>query len=889
MPDDTIIFKFLTEDALRAVGYAHLYSRRLNSKYIGPEHLFLGILYQHPGIGSAILHQFRINALSIKNLIKKINKTPSLQDYARRSFDNFAKQALFNTLKRRTKLNQDYIGTEHILLEILYMESSNLYDILEKINIDIVSLRSVASNLLYNSTGKTIYERNKKLFNFTSSETTKTIFLKRSQYSFFKKRGKFRLFRFVKYKPNPILDTFSTNLSEEVKKKYKFKLFGRDQEIHQIVSILAQLKKNSPILLGEPGVGKTTTLEALAQYIDYGIVPFFLENVSIKVLNTDIMISTARFRGEFEANLFRIANEIIKNFNAILVIKDIHKLLDSKKNELSVDISNFLKTTLSQSTFKFIGTSTESEYKKNIGENLDLARYFQTVFINEFDTNTAIQAILRVKSQFEKYHNLTYKNSSIKESVILSDKYIKNKYLPEKAIEILDQAAVKIRLQGKTMSNFLEDKRKFLNIIISKKNLAVFNNDFIDAHRCYLHELKLKNEIKMLTTTLFFSKEKIYPNVTPEIILELIVKKSKIPVTEEKKGVYLKRLLHMEKILHTQIIGQETAVSAVAKAIRRAQSGFRSLDRPIASFIFAGPTGVGKTELTKSLARYLFNSEENLLRFDMSEFQEKYAIARLIGAPPGYVGHDEGGQLTDAIYDKPYSVILFDEVEKGHPDIYDLLLQLLDDGRLTDSKGKVVDFSNTVIILTTNLGAKILEENRVTQPIKLKEFPEKNWTPNSSLEEESFLKSRTLVLDEIKKYFKPEFINRLDDIIIFHHLTIKNAWKICRMLINKIKKELSERNVILNVDLAAQSFLTQKGYNPSYGARPLRRIVTKEIEDALSKRFLIGDLASGVTINITRTVKKSKNIDLLKIYVNEMENKTLLAPYLIAKVENLNK
>jgi len=590
------------------------------------------------------------------------------------------------------------------------------------------------------------------------------------------------------------------------------------------------------------------------------------------------MMSMSKFRADFEMNLFKIGMELSHNPKTILVIRDIHRLLDSRENELAVNLRNFLKTTISQEAFRFIGTSTESEYKRTIGDYLDLERYFQTVLIREFDTNTAIQAILRIKNQFEEHHNVIYKKSSIKESVILSDKYIKNKFLPEKAIEILDQAGVKLRLQNKSISNSLETKKKLLNIIISNKNLATFNNKFKDAYTFYVYELKLKNEIKLLSATSKIPKKKIYSKVTSKTILELITKKSKIPVTEDKKGVYLKRLLNIEKILHTQIVGQEAAVSAVAKAIRRAQSGFRSLDKPIASFIFAGPTGVGKTELTKSLAKYLFNSEENLIRFDMSEFMEKYNIARLIGAPPGYVGHEEGGQLTDAIDEKPYSVVLFDEVEKGHPDIYDLLLQLLDDGRLTDSKGKVVDFSNTVVILTTNLGASILEENRVSYQIKMEKFPEKNWSPNSFLEEQDFEKSRDLVLNEVKEYFKPEFVNRLDDIIVFHHLTMANAWKICRILINKIKKELAQRNIILNVDLAAQSFLTEKGHNPIYGARPLRRIVTKELEDALSERFLDGDIVSGVTINITRVVNNSKNIDSLRIYVNENNNSLILPP-----------
>nr|BBC77525.1 ATP-dependent clp protease ATP-binding subunit [Nitzschia sp. PL1-4]BBC77557.1 ATP-dependent clp protease ATP-binding subunit [Nitzschia sp. PL1-4] len=876
------IFSYLTEDALKSLLQSHKISQRLHSTSIGTEHLLLGIFYQQPGIASAILYKFHFFTSQTEKIIEKMKNSKSNQYFSRRHFNIEAKQILYKSLKKREKLKQRYIGTEHFLFEILFKENSVAFSILKQLNIDLIGLKTVVSNLLQSSNTQTIFERNKRFFNIITNMYP-TIFLNRPYLSFSKEEKTDKVsYNFNKATPN--LDKFSINISEQVKSKYKFKLFGRDQEIREIINILAQLKNNSPILIGEPGVGRRTTIEALAQSINNRLVPLFLRDVTIHMLKIESMISKSKFRGEFEEKLTDIANEMIKNQKFIVVIHNIHNLLDSKENELSVNIENFLKSTRSRNILQFIGTSTEFKYTEAIEQNFDLARYFQKIIINELDTDVATQAILRIKDQFEEHHNLSYKRKIVKQAVTLSKKYIKNRFLPEKAIEILDQAGAKVRLNIKNVPTSLENKRRLLNLILHRKALAVTKNDYLDAYHCYSYELKLKNEIKILARTIYFSSGNIYPQITSDLILDLISKKAQIPITQERKGAHLKRLLNMEKILHKQIIGQENAVSAVSKAIRRAQSGFRNMTKPIASFIFAGPTGVGKTELTKSLARYLFNSEENLIRFDMSEFVEKYSIARLVGAPPGYVGHEEGGQLTDAIFSKPYSIILFDEVEKSHPDIYDLLLQLLDDGRLTDSKGKVVDFSNTVVILTTNLGATILEENRIPEDINLKTFPEKGWSPTSNLEAIFSKEAHALVLKEIKDYFRPEFVNRLDDIIVFHHLTLSNIWDICRLSINKIQKDLSERHIFLNVDLSAQSYLTQKGYNPSFGARPLRRTVTTELEDVLSDKFLTGDLIPGSLLNITRAYNRMRGINKLKIYTVDNSSKKVYSPTILKNI-----
>nr|BBC77419.1 ATP-dependent clp protease ATP-binding subunit [Nitzschia sp. PL3-2]BBC77451.1 ATP-dependent clp protease ATP-binding subunit [Nitzschia sp. PL3-2] len=875
------MLRSFTEDGVWSILRAQREAIRLKSLYVGTEHILLGIFYQSPGIGSILLLQFNLPTLYIKKIIKEFNNLElNLQPYTRLPFDKDTKKILYNVFRKKIELNQEYIGTEHILFEILKMENSNAYLMLKKLNINPIVLERYISNISQDLHNKTIFERNR--FFFESKEKSLYSLRRKIENSYIIKKEPFE----PELMKTELLYHHSANLTSDTDYKHKFKIFGRDQEINRIVDILAQLKSNTPILLGEPGIGRKTTIEALVQCIQNRAVPSFLQNVTIKILDIFTLMSTARFRGEFELKLYVLITEISKCTDLLVVIKEIHKLLDARTNELAINLGNFFKSMLSATPFKFIGISTEPEYNRTIGDNFDLARYFQTVFIREFDANTAFQAILRTRDQFEKHHSVIFKKSSIREAVFLSDKYIKNKFLPEKAIKILDEAGTQTRLKSREGSDVLEKAKESLNKIVSLKDIAINVNNFVSAQKCYLYELKFKNKIKKLLSTMEFSKQKVYPKVNSKIIFDLVSSKSHIPIVQEKKGLFLKRLLNMEKILHKQIVGQKNAVGAVAKAMRRAQSGFRNVNKPIASFIFAGPTGVGKTELTKSLTRYLFDTEESLIRFDMSEYMEKYAVARLIGSPPGYVGHEEGGQLTEAVSKKPYSVVLFDEVEKGHPDIYNLLLQLLDDGRLTDSKGIVVNFSNTVIILTTNLGANVLEENRSSQKIKLKNFPEKGWCPESDLDQKSFLSSHKLVLNEIRKYFKPEFINRLDDIIIFHHLTLENTWKICRILINKIQKDLMKRNVALNVDLAAQSLLTKKGYNPAYGARPLRRIVTKELEDVLSRKFLIGELIEGCKVNITRVI--ARKLDYLKIYLSNFLpfHSNLLSEYSTAMRSN---
>merc|ERR1711935_1174147 len=654
---------------------------------------------------------------------------------------------------------------------------------------------------------------------------------------------------------------------------------GREKEIDDVIAVLARRTKNNPVLIGEPGVGKTAVAEGLAQLVLTEKVPHFLDGSLIMALDLGSILAGTKYRGEFEERLKRIVEEAQNDTAVIVVIDEIHTLVGAGAAEGAVDAANILKPALARGKFRCIGATTNDEYRKYIERDPALERRFQPVHVEEPTVGTTIEILRGLRSKFEQHHTLSYHDKALEQAVLLSDKYVADRYLPDKAIDVLDEAGARVRLENRRLPLGLRSLMHELQETIKDKEECIKEHDFEAAKQLLDHEMEVRTHIRIMKQSALTNETRGFSRrdvdmVTETDVSDVISNWTGIPVTKIT-GSESERLLKMEDTIHERIIGQKHAVIAVSKAIRRARVGLRNPNRPIASFIFAGPTGVGKTELTKALSDYMFSTEESMIRLDMSEFMEKHTVAKLIGSPPGYVGYNEGGQLTEAVRTKPYAVVLFDEVEKAHPDVFNLLLQILDDGRLSDSKGRVIDFSNTLIIMTTNLGSKIIEQESGIKPKSeqqgfiVKPDPITGWEPipEAIKSPEVFEKVVRLVNEELKNFFRPEFLNRIDEIIVFNHLDRINIWQICELMIKSVKKRLAEKKINLMVDLSVQAFLTDEGYDPIYGARPLRRAIMKYLEDTLAEQCLSETLYPDTIIHVRR--KKVK--DSYMTYTNELE------------------
>jgi ATP-dependent Clp protease ATP-binding subunit ClpC len=692
---------------------------------------------------------------------------------------------------------------------------------------------------------------------------------------------KFLLEREKKGSPTPTLDEYAENITKEAIDGNLDPVIGREKEIDDVIAVLARRTKNNPVLIGEAGVGKTAVAEGLAQLILTENVPDFLDGSLIMALDLGSILAGTKYRGEFEERLKRIVEEAQNDSAIIIVIDEIHTLVGAGAAEGAVDAANILKPALARGKFRCIGATTNEEYRKYIERDPALERRFQPVHVKQPSVGVTIEILRGLRSKFEQHHTLSYHDKALEQAAILSAKYVADRFLPDKAIDVLDEAGARVRLENRRLPLGLRSLMHELQETIKDKEETIKEHDFEAAKQLLDHEMEVRTHIRIMKQSaltkeaLGFSRRDV-DMVTETDVSDVISNWTGIPVTKIT-GSESERLLRMEETIHKRIIGQKHAVIAVSKAIRRARVGLRNPNRPIASFIFAGPTGVGKTELTKALSDYMFSTEDSMIRLDMSEYMEKHTVAKLIGSPPGYVGYNEGGQLTEAVRSKPYSVVLFDEVEKGHPDVFNLLLQILDDGRLTDSKGRVIDFTNTLIIMTTNLGSKIIERE---SGIKAKsEQGERGFkiTPDAVLgwepipepikDPEVFERVTKLVNDELKNFFRPEFLNRIDEIIVFNHLTRIDIWEICELMIKQVQTRLKEKGINLVVDLAVQAFLTDEGYDPIYGARPLRRAIMKYLEDTLAEQCLSKTLYPNTKIIVTR--KKVEGT--LLTYTNELE------------------
>ena len=797
-----------TDDAQRVLSFAQEAALELGHDYVGTEHVLIGLTKVKNGVAAKALEELNIVTEDIFEAVEEQvgrgnKKATSIYMTPR------VKNVLELAVQVANRMNHNYVGTEHILLGLLSDGGGVAVGILRAMNIrtdDIVeAIRHIlGSSSNGNHSGQEGANNNGDLGELTD---------------------------------------FATDLNESAKQGKIDPVIGRDTEIQRVIQILSRRTKNNPVLIGEPGVGKTAIAEGLAQRIVNGNVPEILRNKRIISLSISSMLAGAKYRGEFEERLKKAIDEVQQHKDMIIFIDEIHTLVGAGATEGAMDAANILKPALARGEFQVIGATTLDEYKKHIEKDAALERRFQPVQVGEPNEEDALEILRGLRDRYEAFHKAKITDEALKAAVTLSSRYITDRFLPDKAIDVVDEAASKVRMKVFSAAPDVKALEDRLNTVKKEKEAAVTSQDFEKAAKLRDEEQALVKEIDdKKTVAKEESDQKLI--VTEEDIAAVVAQWTGIPVTkiaEEESET----LLHLEDELHKRVIGQDDAVTAVAKAVRRARAGLKDPKRPIGSFLFLGPTGVGKTELARALASSLFGDESAMIRLDMSEYMEKHTVSRLVGAPPGYVGYEEGGQLTDAVRRKPYSVILLDEVEKAHADFFNILLQVLDDGRLTDSQGRTVDFRNTVIIMTSNLGAKALHKNSTELGFLA---PKKAESYSNDSKRIDFKEAKKSVLDAVKRHFRPEFLNRIDEMIVFHPLTEEDLTKIVTILMSDVIKRLGERDLHLEITPEAMKLLVKEGSDFTMGARPLKRAIQRLIEDPVSDLILKGEAIAGKTI-----------------------------------------
>ena len=776
-----------TDGVKNAWKFAASEAAKLGSDYIGTEHLLLGIAHEKDSAGGKILNSLGVTVEAVEQLLSQYSQGRSLFSTGELYAAPRTKRVLEMAVEEANELGNSYVGTEHLLLAILHEGGGLAVRILESFDVTQDKLQKAFEKVLSEDNGKS--DKSANLGD---------------------------------------LDGFAVDLNEKAKQGKIDPVIGRNDEINRVIQILSRRNKNNPVLIGEPGVGKTAIAEGLAQRIVNNDVPEILKNCHIISLNMSSVVAGTKYRGEFEERLKKVIDEVKKHKDWILFVDELHTLVGAGSSEGSMDAANIMEPALARGELRCIGATTLKEYKKYIEKDAALERRFQPVKVGEPTPKDTLEILKGLRDRYEAFHKAKITDEALKAAVDLSGRYITDRFQPDKAIDVIDEAAAKVRMEASSTPEGLKKKEEELESVNKEKEAAVSAQDFEKAAIYRDQAKKLQTEIDALKKD-WKGGDHDHLTVTEEDVAEVVSKWTGVPVQNLKKSDS-ERLLHLEDELHKRVIGQDEAVHAVATAIRRARAGMKDPKRPIGSFLFLGTTGVGKTELARALAECMFGSEKNMIRFDMSEYMEKHEVSRLVGAPPGYVGYEEGGQLTDAVRRNPYSVILFDEVEKAHMDFFNILLQVLDDGRLTDGQGRTVDFTNCVIIMTSNLGSNFLKGHMGKKlGFSSGEKEEK---------EESFEDIRKMIMDEVKRTFRPEFINRIDEIIVFHPLTPENLSEIVDLMLKKVAGKLERFHVTLDVSDEAKKVIIADGTDVEYGARPLKRTIQKEMEDPISELIL---------------------------------------------------
>ena len=799
-------FEKFSERARRVLSLAQEEAQRFNHNYIGTEHILLGLVRETEGVGAKVLSNLNVELPKVRSAVEFIigrGERPSPEDTA---LTPRAKKVIELAVDEARRLSHHYIGTEHLLIGIMREGEGVAAGVLESDGVTLDKIRAETARVLSQSASKGQTASNPR-------QTTRT----------------------------PTLDELGVDLTQLARQDNLDPVVGRDSELERVVQILSRRTKNNPVLIGEPGVGKTAIVEKLAQIVATSDVPSTLLNKRVVTLDMASLVAGTKYRGEFEERLKKVINELKAAGNCILFIDEIHTMVGAGAAEGAVDAANILKPSLARGELQVVGATTLDDYRKYVERDPALERRFQPVIVDPPAVDQTVKILEGIRSKYEEHHGVQITDDALNAAATLADKYIADRFLPDKAIDLIDEAGSRVRIRNSSIPKDLKEATQALEVIRQEKNDAISAQKYELAAELRDKEMKSSTSVEQLQKEWDEKQEAMEQSVTAEDIAEVVSMWTRIPVT--RLGVEeTERLVHMEDVLHEKIAGQDDAIKLIAKAVRRARSGMKDPKRPIGVFMFLGPTGVGKTHVVKKLAEFMFGSEDSMIRLDMSEFMERHTVARLVGAPPGYIGFDEGGQLTEAARRKPYSAILLDEIEKAHPDVFNILLQIFDDGHLTDAKGRKVDFRNTILVMTSNLGSDLI---RRSSRIGFGRAEDSDVTS-----ERSYTRMNEQVMDEVKKAFRPEFLNRLDGVVVFHALTKEHILEIVDMMLGEVRDRVLEQGLVLQITDAARDHLAETGYDPFFGARPLRRVIQEKIEDLLSDELLAGAFKAGDVVEL---------------------------------------
>ncbi len=799
-------FDKFTERARRVLTLAQEEAQRFNHNYIGTEHLLLGLVREGDGVAAKVLANLGVELNKVRSAVEFIIGRGDRAVLGEIGLTPRAKKVIELAVDEARRLNHHYIGTEHLLLGLVREGEGIAAGVLESLGVNLERVRAETTRILSQSMPQGAQGA------ATARTQTRT----------------------------PTVDQLGMDLTAAARAGKLDPVIGRHKEIERVIQILSRRTKNNPVLIGEPGVGKTAIAEGLAQRIVAGDVPETLQGKRLLTLDIGSLVAGTKYRGEFEERLKKVIEEIKNSGNCVLFIDELHMLVGAGAAEGAVDAANILKPSLARGELQCVGATTLDEYRKHIERDAALERRFQPVLVEEPTVEETIEILRGIKERYEEHHKLTITDEALRAAAQLAARYVADRFLPDKAIDLVDEAASRVRIRRSSTPPSLKEAMRGLDALRKEKDNAIAAQEYERAAQLRDQELKLQAKIEKMEEGWEADRENDKPVVTEEDIAEVVSMWTGIPLSrlESEESA---RLLKMEEALHEKVVGQHEAIVAVAKAVRRARAGLKDPRRPIGVFMFLGPTGVGKTELARRLAEFMFGSEDAMIRLDMSEFMEKHSVARLIGAPPGYIGYDDGGQLTDTVRRKSYCLILLDEIEKAHPEVFNMLLQVFDDGHLTDAKGRKVDFRNTIIIMTSNVGSDLIRRESTIG------FTRRSGDDGRS-HEEQYQRMKDKVLHEMKNVFRPEFLNRIDATVVFHALTKEHIGQIVDLMLKEVSKQLQTKGVTLEVTEEARSWLGEKGYDPVFGARPLRRVIQNEVEDRLSEALLQGDFGAGDTV-----------------------------------------